>query len=314
MILDIFFVAASIALLAFGAHYVVEAASRIGVRLGMSELVIGLTFVAIGTSAPEFGVTVTAALEGRGDISMGNVVGSNIFNLGFILGGCALIRPIPTGRSLLMRDGAILAVASLVLVAFVYFDLELSALEGGLFLLALFAWLLMLYRTKGGGEDGPIDDFELRPSESIPFDVLLFGVGLASIVGGSELLVTSAVSLATDFGVSEWVVAVTIVAAGTSAPELAVSIASVAKHRYAIGAGGLVGSDIFNVLGVLGVAGTIHPVTIAAESRPSLVALPLMVLALLLFVRTGWKVSRFEGLLLVLFASARWWLDLSGSG
>ncbi len=314
MILDLFFVAASIAVLAFGAHYLVEAAARIGMRLGLSELIIGLTFVAIGTSAPEFGVTVIAALDGQGDISVGNVVGSNIFNLGFILGGCALFRPIPTSRTLLSRDGLILAISSVVLVAYVYFDLELSALEATSFLVALVAWLILLYRAKGGGEDGPIDDIEVKPSDSIPIDLLVFIMGLGAVIGGSQLLVSSSIDLARYFEVSEWVIAVTIVAAGTSAPELAVSIVSVVKGRYAIGAGGLVGSDIFNVLGVLGVAGTIHPVTIHADSRPSLLALPVMVLALLFFARTGWRISRLEGALLLLFGIGRWWLDLFGTG
>ncbi len=190
----------------------------------------------------------------------------------------------------------------------------------------LVGWLLVLYRgaremMRDGGQvdwedlaaDVPIDTAPLEASVSVPRDLGLFVFGLVAVIGGSELLVGGATALARDMGVSEWVIGVTIVAAGTSAPEAAVSLACVLRGRFDIGAGNLVGSDIFNVLGVLGVAGTIQPVSVHAGARMSLIALPVMVFVLLFFIRTGWRVSRLEGLALLAFASFRWWLDLSSA-
>jgi cation:H+ antiporter len=139
----------------------------------------------------------------------------------------------------------------------------------------------------------------------------LLVVGLVCIIGGSHLLVASATVISRGFGVSEWVIGVTIVAAGTSAPELATSLSGVIKGRYAIGAGNLIGSDIFNLLGVLGLAGMVHPVGVDAVARVSLAALCGMVFLVLFFMRIGWRVSRLEGLALVAFAMLRWGFDFS---
>ncbi|MFQ5665771.1 MAG: calcium/sodium antiporter [Candidatus Binatia bacterium] len=296
-----------------GAHWVVESASRIAKRLGVSELIIGLTVVALGTSAPEFAVTLTAAFKGQGNISVGNIVGSNIFNLGFILGGCALVRAIPTSPTLLRRDGTVLGGATLLILALIGWDLRLDRYDGALLFVLLGLYLAFLFKQRyvSAHTDGLRDHGQIgRARSSTQRDGALLFVGLLCIVGGSRLLVDSATVIARDLGVSEWIIGVTIVAAGTSAPELATSLAGVLKGRYAVSAGNVIGSDIFNLLGVLGLAGMLRPVEIDVMARISLAALCGMVFLVLLFMRTGWRVSRLEGLALVAIAASRWGLDL----
>jgi len=309
----------AMAAVGLGAHWVVESAGRIAGRLGISELVIGLTVVALGTSAPEFAVTLTAAFRGQGDISVGNIVGSNIFNLGFILGGCALVRAIPISRTLLVRDGAVIGATTVLLLLLLWWDLRLDRLDGALLFLLLGVYLTVLYRQRrvGAREDIEHESAPDRGKSHVPKDTLLLLGGLGAIVGGSHLLVESASVIARASGVSEWVIGVTIVAAGTSAPEFATSLAGIIKGRYAISAGNLIGSDIFNLLGVLGVAGMMRPVDIDPMARVSLGALCGMVLLVLWFMRTGWRVSRTEGFILVTVALIRWVMDFhahSGAG
>jgi len=298
--------------LAWGAGWLVEGASRIGRALGLSDLVVGLTIVGFGTSAPELVVSTGAAMEGSGNMAVGNVVGSNIFNLGFVLGGCALVRVLPTGKTVVFRDGLVLLACSILLVLMLFWDLSLSATDGVILFTLLVVYLVYVYRTsreqvqveeEGRAEVG-------RPPMTDAF--ALAGVGLLTVLFGGELLVDSASHLARAGGVSEWTIGVTIVAAGTSAPELATSLVAVIKGRGDMSIGGLVGSDIFNVLGVLGVASMVHPSAIDASARGSLVALPFMVAAAVFFMRTGWKIRKSEGAILVLLAAGRWAFDVLG--
>jgi cation:H+ antiporter len=304
----------AIIVVALGADKLVEAASRIAKRLGISELVIGLTIVAFGTSAPEFAVTLYSAFEGQSDISVGNIVGSNIFNLGFILGGCALAGAIPVTRKLLYRDGAMLGVSTLLILGLVGWDLRLDRYDGFLLFALLIVYLIYLFRNRHAEEQpspNPEGNPETGPTKTLVHDSLFLFLGLLGIVGGSFLMVDAATALARSMGVSDWVIAVTIVAAGTSAPEFATSMAGVLKGRYAISAGNLIGSDIFNLLGVLGIAGILHPLEILPEARTSLYALSAMVFLVLVFIRTGWKITRIEGAILVIIALLRWIFDFS---
>ena len=305
----------AILVVGFGASGMVEAASRIAKRLGVSELIIGLTVVAFGTSAPEFAVTLYSAFEGQGDISVGNIVGSNIFNLGFILGGCALVRAIPTTRKLLQRDGVVLGGSTVLILGLVGWDLHLGRNDGILLFLLLIVYLVYLFKNRHDRE-GSIDDVggDADENKTLVHDTIFLVLGLLGIVGGAFIMVESATALARSMGISDWVIAVTIVAAGTSAPEFATSLAGVLKGRYEISAGNLIGSDIFNLLGVLGVAGMVHPLDIDPAARWSLLALCAMVFLVLYFIKTGWKVSRLEGGILVLIALLRWVFDFSQQG
>lgn len=300
--IDSIIIVATILGLWWGAVWVVEAASRIAKRLGVSELIIGLTVVAMGTSAPEFAVTVGAALKGQADISIGNVVGSNIFNLGFILGGVALVRAITTSRSLVYRDGIVMIGITFLLLFFLR-DLTMSRLEGAVLMSLLVAYIgLLIYQKDGSDEELPEGEFQW-------LDIPRLLGGLALIVTSGHYLVESASSLARTVGVSEWVIGVTIVAAGTSAPELVTSLIAVLRGHYGISAGNLIGSDIFNLLGVLGLAAVLQPMKIDPGAYTSLYVLSGMVILAVVLMRTGWKLSRWEGALLLIINIVRWIMD-----
>ena len=298
--------------IALGAKTVVDSAGHLAERAGLSELVIGLTVVAFGTSAPEFGVTLIAAFEGRAGISVGNIVGSNIFNLGFILGGAALVRAIPTDREIVWRDTSILVASTLLLLGLVSWDLRLGHVDGWILMACLVGYLTWVWRQRKNGVIQPGSDaLPSDPQGTIWKDMALLALGLTIVWVSAHFLVESASSLARSFGVTEWVIAVTIIAAGTSVPELATTMAGVVRGRTAISAGNVIGSDIFNLLGVLGVAGIMQNLELQPVARGSLMALSGMAILVLLMMRTGWRLSRSEGFLLVLVALLRWGLDFA---
>jgi cation:H+ antiporter len=310
-------VVVSILLLWKGSDWVVSSASNIAHALGVSDLVIGLTIVALGTSAPEFAVTISAVLAGKADISVSNVVGSNIFNLGFILGGTACVYAIATSPKIVYRDGIFLICVTILLSFFLFGEqfLDPSAKAAGaltrwegIFMLTLFiGYLSMLFIKK---ED--ISE-EVEHGSLSWKDGFLLILGLAFIVSGGHLLVESASSVARYFGVSDWVIGVTIVAAGTSAPELATSIMALVKGKHSMAIGNLIGSDLFNLLGVLGLAAVIkHPLIVSPEAQSSMYMLVGMVILVVIFMRTGWKVSRFQGFILVAINLVRWFYDFMG--
>ncbi len=311
LLLDIILVLASIVMLWKGADWLVEAASEIAHSLKISDLVIGLTVVAFGTSAPEFAVTIRAAITGQTDISIGNVVGSNIFNLGFILGGTAMIRSIKITPKLLYRDGLFLFSITLLIYVFFFgfngWDLNdnISVIEGSVLFLTLVGYILFLFFKKETIE-------ETHPESATLNSYAYFFLGLFMIVLGGHLMVEHASSLARAFGVSDWVIAVTIVAAGTSAPELATSLTAALKEKHGMAIGNLIGSDLFNLLGVLGLAGIINPTNIQADIHSSIIVLIIMVLMVIIMMRTGWRISRAEGTLLVSLNLVRWYLDFAG--
>jgi cation:H+ antiporter len=298
VLFDLLYVGVAVVALWFGADQFVTGASRVARRLGVPGLVVGLTVVAFGTSAPEFAVTIDAALAGRSDISVANVVGSNILNLGFILGGVALVRALTISPTLVRRDGLLL-VGSTALLLVTAFDGRLSAVEGGLLFASLLAYLAVLARS---GSDGAA-----TASESFhPPDVLRLLVGLALVVGGGHLLVVAAVDIARVAGVSEWVIGLTIVAAGTSLPEFATSLAAARAGRTGISAGNLVGSCIFNALGVLGVAALIQPLAVSPVGVEGTAwLLGTTVLVVVLFYSEE-ALTRLEGGLLVVLNAANW--------
>ncbi|MEC9050097.1 MAG: calcium/sodium antiporter, partial [Candidatus Neomarinimicrobiota bacterium] len=264
IILDCILVIISIIMLWKGADWLVDSASEIAHTLKVSDLIIGLTVVAFGTSAPEFAVTISAAITKQSDISIGNVIGSNIFNLGFILGGTAIIRPITTSSKLFNRDGLFLLMAT-ALIFFLFFGFDgwtpndsFTIIEGILLFSLLIGYVAFLFIKKDPPE-------EVHPQNASWKSSIFFIIGLFLCVYGGHLMVLHASSVAHYLGVSDWVIAVTIVAAGTSAPEFATSIAAALKGRHGIALGNLIGSDLFNLLGVLGLAGIINPTYISED-------------------------------------------------
>ena len=310
VIIDFFLVLLSVLMLWKGADWLVDSAAEIAHTLKVSDLIIGLTVVAFGTSAPEFAVTISAAVTKQSAISIGNVIGSNIFNLGFILGGTAIIRPISTNKKMFERDGLFLLIVT-ALIFFLFFGLNgwtpddnFARVEGLLLFSLLIGYVIFLFIKKDPPE-------EIIPSKATLSSYAFFFIGLISIVLGGHLMVTHASNIARFYGISDWVIAVTIVAAGTSAPEFATSIAAAIKGRHGIAIGNLIGSDLFNLLGVLGLAGVINPSIITKDIFDSVFVLVLMVGLTLLLIRTRWRISRAEGAILVSINLIRWYFDFA---
>ncbi len=310
IILDCILVIISIIMLWKGADWLVDSASEIAHTLKVSDLIIGLTVVAFGTSAPEFAVTISAAITQQSEISIGNVIGSNIFNLGFILGGTAIIRPITTSSKLFNRDGLFLLIAT-ALIFFLFFGFDgwtpndsFTIIEGILLFSLLIGYVAFLFIKKDPPE-------EVHPQNASWKSYAFFIIGLFLIVYGGHLMVKHASSVAHYLGVSDWVIAVTIVAAGTSAPEFATSISAALKGRHGIALGNLIGSDLFNLLGVLGLAGIINPTNIGEDIYSSTFLLVIMVGLTLFMIRTNWRISRAEGTILVVINLVRWYFNFS---
>ena len=312
IIIDCIIVFTSIIMLWKGADWLVDSAAEIAHTLKISDLVVGLTVVAFGTSAPEFAVTISAAVTKQTDISIGNVIGSNIFNLGFILGGTAMIRPIATNKKMFERDGLFLLITT-ALIFFLFFGFDgwtasdsFTQYEGVLLFSLLIAYVAFLFIKKDPPE-------EVNPDSATLKSYAFFLIGLVMIVAGGHLMVEHASNVARYLGVSDWVIAVTIVAAGTSAPEFATSVAAALKGRHGIAIGNLIGSDLFNLLGVLGLAGIINPTMISEDIFSSVFLLVIMVGLTLLMIRTNWRLSRAEGTILVTINLIRWYFDFAGS-
>lgn len=310
LIIDCLLVVISIIMLWKGADWLVDSAAEIAHSLKISDLVVGLTVVAFGTSAPEFAVTISAALTGQTDISIGNVIGSNIFNLGFILGGTAIIRPIATNSKIFNRDGFFLLITT-ALIFLLFFgvngwtpDDKYTKFEGALLFSLLIGYIGFLFIKKDPPE-------EVKPNTADLQSYIYFFIGLIMIVSGGHLMVKHASNVAHAMGVSDWVIAVTIVAAGTSAPEFATSVSAAIKGRHGIAIGNLIGSDLFNLLGVLGLAGILNPTDISSDIFNSVFLLVLMVGITLLMIRTNWKISRLEGTILVSINLIRWYFDFA---
>lgn len=290
-----------------GAVLLVESASRIARKLGLSELVIGLTIVAMATSAPELAVTVSAALKNQAAISVGNVVGSNIFNLGIILGLVAVFSGLKTSPKLVYRDG-ILLLSTAVLLLFFFRDLRLEFYEGIILFGILSSYVFyLIYSKQESDEETPAGEYEWK---DIP---KLIG-GIVIIITSSHFFVESATFLARLWGISEWLIGITIVGAGTSTPELATSIVAVAKGRHGISAGNLIGSDLFNILGILGIASILQTLQIEQRDINSMIYMVFTLAILLLIMRNKWKITRVEGIIIMLIAFLRWYLDFTNVG
>ncbi|GBD89514.1 inner membrane protein YrbG [bacterium BMS3Abin04] len=301
ILLNILIIIATIFGLWGGAVWVVDSATHIAKKFGISELVIGLTVVAIATSLPEFAVTVSAAIKGQAAISVGNVVGSNIFNLGIILGIVAIFGKVKISKILLYRDGSLLMVTGLLLLLF-FRNHNLSRIEGILLALTLLIYIITLIKQKNNIE---LDE-EIPEGNFKSVDILKLIFGVAVIILSANYLVEAASDIARAFGISEWTIGITIVAAGTSMPEFATSIVALIKGRNDISIGNLIGSDLFNLLGVLGTASIIRPLSLTSNEYIGLILLAVSYVFLLIMMRTGWKISRFEGIILILLALLRW--------
>jgi cation:H+ antiporter len=302
---------AGLAMLTLGGEWLVRGASTLAIRLGVSALAIGLTVVAFGTSAPELVVSLDAALSGATDISVGNVVGSNIANIALILGVGALLRPSVVHAKIVRIDAPIMIAASLALLAAMA-DGTASRLEGLLLVLGLVAYVGFT-AWEAGRESPPVRDelASAAPHEagSGRRGALLVATGLALLVGGGHLLVTAAVDLASLLGVGQALIGLTIVAIGTSLPEFATSVVAAVRGQGDIAIGNVVGSNIFNILGILGVTAVVHPLALGEITWPDLFTMAGLACVVTALVSARLRVGRIEGgLLLGAYAGYTGWL------
>lgn len=286
-----------------GAHLFVSSASHIAKRFGIPSVVIGLTVVAFGTSAPEMAVSALASWKGNAGIAMGNVVGSNIFNICIILGICAIIMPLSVNMQLLKIDIPIMVIASIILFPMV-FNYRISRLEAGLLFLGIIAYTILQIKLSMKERLKVKEEFEKEYSEKgKPLKdtfILIFGLGL--LVVGADFFVTGAVKGARLLGWSEAIIGLTIIAAGTSLPEVATSIAATLKGERDIAIGNVVGSNIFNILTVLGISGLIAPLHVDPHIARIDVPVMIGVSALMIpFTLRSQRLGRFIGIIFVAF-------------
>ena len=305
-------------LIVYGADWLVDGASSVARRIGISEFVIGLTIVGMGTSAPEMVVSFIGAIQGNADISVGNVFGSNIFNTLLILGLTAVILPMPITRNNLRRDiplnlgvTILLIVLGATALLFGFGDNMLSRTDGLILLLVFFLYMFYSFKTgKQQQEDESVLEKEMKPWLAALY---ILG-GLACLIGGGQLFVNSATAIAHALGISDKFIAITILAGGTSMPELATCVVAAAKKKGQLALGNILGSNVFNILLILGGSAVIHPLSFASMS---LIDMGVLLLSALLLVASAFmgkknQLDRFDGAVFLLCEAAYFtWLCIN---
>lgn len=302
MLISLLYILASLILLYFGANWLVKGSSSLAIKAGISPLVAGLTVVAFGTSSPELVVGINTALAGQGNITIGNVVGSNLFNICVILGISAIITPMKIKMQLLKIDIPILI---LVTAGFMllFIDRHISRFEGVILVTGIVIYTVVnIYLARREKNIEVLDEFEKSvPKNNVKWYIstgmVLAGIGL--LVAGSEFLVKGAVDIARTLGVGETIIGITIIAAGTSLPELASSVIAAMRKEYDIAIGNIIGSNIFNILCIVGVSALTKPLSAIAISNIDLYFMIGVTLLLLPFFRTHYTLKRDEGFFMI---------------
>jgi cation:H+ antiporter len=298
-----------------GARALVDAVVRLAGRFGLSDLTIGLTVVAMGTSTPELAVSVDSALKGLGDIAVANVLGSNIYNLAFILGVVSLFKVIPIAESLVHRDGVALLASTLV-GGLAIADLTVTRLEGGLIAGLFVVYTVHLLRTaQSSSPTTAAETVTTTVTERVRFrgrDAALLVAGLAIVLVSGDYMVAAASELARGAGISEWVIGGTIVAAGTSTPEFAVSLVALRRGSLGVSVGNVVGSNVYNVTGIMGVSALLSPLVVSGTALETLAWLAGITVLMVAALWTKRQLSRIEGTLFAGSEVIRWVLGLLG--
>lgn len=291
---------AGIALLYYGAEYLIKGGVSIALKLKVPSLIIGLTLVAFGTSAPELVVSIDATLKGSGDISIGNVIGSNICNIALILGLSAVIAPLTVQKKLLRFDMPVLLISTTALTVFCFFSQGITRWQGIIFFAGVIAYTI--YNIYSGKKENSTGDDEVASSKIYPYYLALIFVigGLAALITGAKLFVNAAIFIAKAGGISDAVIGLTVVAVGTSLPELATSVVAAIKGEQDIAIGNVVGSNIFNILCILGIAPLISPIHSPEIDLVDLGMMLFVTVSLVPIMRSGWKINRSEGAFLLL--------------
>ena len=316
MTIQILILLAGLLLILLGANYLVDGSSSIAKRFGISEFVIGLTIVGIGTSTPEMVVSFLSSFQGKADMAIGNIVGSNIFNTVTILGVTALIAPLTITRSNLRKDiplnigvTALLILLGMNLTIFGYGEDKLSRVDG-VILLAIFAWYL--YSSFKSDTPDQNEESEIKVL-SVPISLLMIIGGLAGLIIGGKLFVNSATELARMFGVSDKFIAITVMAAGTSMPELATCVVAALKGRGQLALGNILGSNISNILLILGGSALINPLSFTGMTTVDLGTILLSSVFILLsaFLFKKKELDRAEGIILLMIEACYMWYLIS---
>ena len=304
MLLNLIFIIVGIVLVLWGADRLTEGSVAVAERMNIPQIVIGLTVVAMGTSMPEFCVSLISALKGTPDLAVGNVVGSNIFNSLFIVGITASIAPMAILRATVMKDIPFALVASVILLM-MCLDGRIGRIDAAILFSLFMIFMFMTLKSAKINkqeleEENKLAEKALKsvPKMSPAMSVVWILAGLACLIGGSTLFVEGASKLATSLGVSEAVVGLTIVAGGTSLPELATSIVSARKGSSGIAIGNVLGSNVFNILGILGVTGLICPMQLQGITDTDLSMLVISMIMIWFFSFTKYIIERWEGLIL----------------
>ncbi|MBO4495059.1 MAG: calcium/sodium antiporter [Clostridiales bacterium] len=318
MALNILILIVGFAVLVKGADIFVDGSASLARLFKISGLIIGLTIVALGTSAPELAVSTTAALSGSNEIALSNVIGSNLFNLLVVLGICAVISPVPTGKDIIKRDYPISLIAT-VLVFILASGIKLFSCDnpikvdvnaeagkftriGGIILLVCFVSYIVLLIIEARKHPSEGEKIEER---SLGKCILFIIIGLAMVIGGGQAVVYSSKAIARDAGMSETLIGLTVVAFGTSLPELVTSIVAARKNETELAVGNVIGSNIFNLLFILGVSTTIHPIGVNYASLQDMVVLFFVSILTFLFLLRKKKLTRVEGVIMILLYSAQ---------
>ncbi len=304
--ISIILVVVGVALVLWGADRLTDGATALAQRMNVPQIVIGLTVVAMGTSMPEFFVSMVSAIKGTPDLAVGNVVGSNIFNTMFIVGISAAVAPMAISRSAVRKDIPFAVVATLML-SVMCMDGNISRTDAGI-LFALFI-VFMVY-TLRLARKGAVDVEEKKKEDlSVVMSSVFIIVGLACLIGGSNLFVNGASAIAKALNVSDAVIGLTVVAMGTSLPELATSVVAARKGRSAMAMGNVIGSNVFNILMILGVTGMITPMQIEGITMTDMGVMLVGMVLVWMFSYTKYKVARWEGFVLAaMFVGYMAWL------
>ncbi len=302
MLINLLIIAVAMVVVIYGADRLTVGSVAVAERLGIPQLVIGLTIVAMGTSMPEFTVSLLSALKGTPDLAVGNVVGSNIFNALGIVGVAAMIAPMPILSITVRKDLPFALMASCLLALFCLVDGQLALWEAGVLFALFVAFLAITVRSalKEKAQAAEVVDTETLPLKPMAWWKALLWIllGLALLIVGSDQFVSAASAVAHELGVSDAVIGLTIVAIGTSLPELATSVVAARKGNSGIAIGNVIGSNVFNILFILGLTGVIAPMTIAGITQVDFLMLVGSMVGLWLFSFTGLKIARWEGVAL----------------
>ncbi|BDQ31500.1 sodium:calcium antiporter [Nitrosopumilus zosterae] len=299
LIFNFLLVGAGLTMLYFGGDWLVKGSIALSNKFGISQLVIGLTVVAFGTSAPELAVSISSAMQGLSDIALGNVVGSNIVNIGAILGMSAIISPIIVSKSAIRKEVPIMIGISFLLLGIII-DGKIDFVDGALFVIGIIVFTGYSYRSSKKDTDTQvIPASQILQKNVFSKSIIFIIVGLLLLTGGSFLTVDNVVIIGASFGISELFMGLTVVAIGTSLPELITSVVAARKGHADLSVGNIIGSNIFNILAILGISSLISGITVTEQVLVDVGIMLAFSLVLIPIMRSGFVISRREGVILV---------------